>query len=260
MKKLISLALAAALALTLAVTCAFAAPEDWQGQILPDFTVNTVGGASFTLSESLRTHDLVLINLWATWCGPCRMEFPYLETAWEQYGDRVDVIALSIENTDTFSVLRSFAGEYGLRFPIGRDETNIFGLLNGSAIPTTLIVNRDRCVVAVEIGCKTSVEEFTTLFDSLLSRYASAPAASEDRMVLYFRDPAGNPVPGVTVAFCNGTYTSTLTDENGRISFDGDPNEYHFHLFAVPDGYALPWDELHISGERYELTVTLYPN
>lgn len=259
MKKLMAAILAAALFLALG-TAALAGPEDWQGRTLPDFSANTIGGATFSLSESLKTHDLVLINLWATWCGPCRLEFPYLESAWQQYGSRVDVIALSIEGSDTFDVLRSFAKENGLNFAIGRDETNIFGLLDGNAIPTTLIVNRDRQIVAVEIGCKTSVEEFTSLFDDLLAQYSVQPQESGERCVLVFRDPSGNPIPGVTVGFCNGEYTPVDTDSNGRVTFDGNPADYHVHLLAVPAGYSMPWEQIYVDGSSFELTVTLYPD
>ena len=168
MKKLTALILV--LALTLGAAAALASPEDLQGQILPDFSAETISGTTFTLSESLKTHDLVLINFWATWCGPCCMEFPFLEEAWEQYGDRVDVIALSVEEGDSFDVLRSFAEEYGLNFAIGRDESNMFYGMDGMYIPTTLIVDKEGKVVSVEVGSKASVEEFTNLFDSLLQK------------------------------------------------------------------------------------------
>ena len=259
MKKFSVFAVVLFLAFALTLNLAKADPEDLYGQILPDFSVSTINGSTFTLSESLRNHDLVLINFWATWCGPCCMEFPFLETAWEQYSDRVDVIALSVEGTDTFDVLQSFARDYGLSFPIGRDDLNLFYGMNGTAIPTTLIVDKDQRVVAVEIGSKSSVEEFTGLFDNLLSAVVPSQGQAAARCVLRFIDAGGNPVPGVSVAFCNGEYTPVETDGNGCVMFDGDPKEYHVHLLGVPDGYAIPWEELHISGEEYDLTVTLYP-
>lgn len=257
MKKNLILTIALVLSLVLSMSAASADPEDLNGRVIPDFSAQTINGMTFTLSESLKTHDLVLINFWATWCGPCCMEFPSLETAWEQYADRVDVIALSIEETDTFDVLKGFAGEYGLNFPIGRDETKMFEGMNGTAIPTTLIVDRNRCVVAVEIGAKFSAEEFTDLFDTLLGAVPNQ-AGKNGRCVIRFRDAAGSPVPGVTVAFCNGEYTPVETDCNGCVSFDGDPKEYHVHLLGVPDGYEKPWEELYISGNEYDLAVTLY--
>ena len=260
MEKLITLSLVLALLLTMVTVGAQADPEDMKGKIFPDFSVKTIDGRKFSLSDSLKTHDLVLINFWATWCGPCCMEFPFLEEAWEQYSDRVDVIALSIEPEDTVNVLKSFAAEYGLHFGIGRDKTGMFDNMGGNAIPTTLIVNRERRVLAVEIGSKTSAEEFTDLFDSLLGqKQAQAqPEQTAARCAICFCDPSGKPVPGVQVGFCNGQYDIVESDSSGRVTFDGDPNEYHVHLLQVPDGYTVPWSQLHVSGNEYDLTVTLY--
>ena len=169
MKKLTILALVLMLVFTLAVSGAQADPEAMYGLPFPDLSIQTIDGGTFTLSESLKTHDLVLINFWATWCPPCRMEFPFLQEAWEKYADRVDVIAMSIEKTDTLKVLKNFAKENGLTFNIGRDENNLLDKMRGDAIPTTLIVDRDGKVVYVEVGAMTSVKDFTDLFDSLLN-------------------------------------------------------------------------------------------
>lgn len=79
-----------ALILVLALLClggAFAeakGPEDYLGGPMPDFTVSTLDGGTFTLSDALKEKDAVLVNFWATWCGPCAFEFPYLEEAYEQ--------------------------------------------------------------------------------------------------------------------------------------------------------------------------------
>ena len=167
MKKLIALALT--LVLLLGAADALADPESYYGKPLPDFTVKTLDGEDFTLSESLKSHDLVLINFWATWCGPCRMEFPFLQDAWQQYADRIDVIALSVEETDTIKKLQRFAEQNGLTFRIGQDETGIFSRMRGNAIPTTLIVDRDGKIVYVDVGAKVSTDAFTELFDSLLN-------------------------------------------------------------------------------------------
>ena len=238
-------------------TQALASPEDYQDKVLDDFSVNTIDGKVFSLSQALETHELVLINFWATWCGPCRMEFPYLETAWQQYSERVDVIALSVESEDTADVLKKFAKEYNLHFSIGRDEGQIFDRMAGTAIPTTLIVNKDRRVVAVEIGAKSSVKDFTDLFDSLLSKQ-SAQTNIDNRCVLYFRDVNGNPIQGVSVGFCNGEYMPVESDINGCVIFDGNPNDYHVHLLSVPNGYLKTWEVINIEGDRYEFTITLY--
>ncbi len=169
MKKSMIILITLVLAMVLSLSSAQASPEEQKGQFFSDFSVDTINGTIFSLSESLKSHELVLINFWATWCGPCRMEFPYLETAWEQYADRVDVIALSVDKTETLEDLNDFADAFNLNFQIGRDVPGLFDGMEGIAIPTTLIVDQSRCVVAVEMGAKKSVEDFTSLFDSLLN-------------------------------------------------------------------------------------------
>lgn len=67
---------------------------DFLGKPLEDFSVKTIDKSTFTLSETLKEKDLVMINLWASWCGPCEMEFPAIEKAYEEYKDRVAVLAL----------------------------------------------------------------------------------------------------------------------------------------------------------------------
>lgn len=170
MKKILVLSLALLLALTLAVPCAQATPQDFVGKTIPDFTVNTLSGESFTLSESLKTHDLVVINFWATWCGWCIYEFPFVEEAWEQYSDRVDVIALNVwdEQSDD-NALRQCIEENGLKFPAGRDTFKLLDGMGAEGIPTTLVIDKNMCIVFAESGAASSTQELTELFDSLLS-------------------------------------------------------------------------------------------
>ena len=80
----------------------------------------------------------------------------------------MDVIALSVEERDTDQAIKKFAARNGLKFPMGRDEKNMYDKTGGMGIPTTVILDRDMHVVAMEVGCKQSVREFTDLFDSLL--------------------------------------------------------------------------------------------
>lgn len=138
------------------------------GAKINDFTFTTYDGEVITLFDILREKDMVLINIWASWCGPCRMEFPYLQEAYAQYQDRVEVIALSCEATDTNQNLATFAAQYGLAFKVGRDPVNFLSALNINSIPVSLVVDRFGVICFIKAGTQTSAEPFTRLFDAFV--------------------------------------------------------------------------------------------
>lgn len=77
-------------------------PSPREGFLAPDFTLDTLDGTKVTLSD-LRG-KIVVINLWATWCPPCRAEMPALENAYKQYKDSgVVVLGLNVTNQDSES-------------------------------------------------------------------------------------------------------------------------------------------------------------
>ena len=161
---------ALALALALIFTAVPASAEGYAlGEPMADFSATTIAGDAFTLSDALAEKDMVVINLWATWCPPCRMEFPFMEEAWKAYQDRVALIALSVEPNDTNEVLTDFAAQNGLTFPIAREEGLGFGALYAyEGIPTTLVVDRFGNLVYRGVGAQTSTSAFTSLFDYFL--------------------------------------------------------------------------------------------
>ena len=144
-------------------------PVSHLGETLSDFEVTTISGEVFRLSDVLKEKEAVFINLWATWCPPCRAEFPYLEEAWQQYQDQVSVIALSVEPNDSNEKLLSFAEENGLSFLIGSDTgIGLDAFLGVTGIPTSLIVDRFGHIAWVGVGAQASTSDFTRLFEAFL--------------------------------------------------------------------------------------------
>ena len=178
------LALLLALALCLAPVSAFAAGEEAAatglGDELPDFSFTTFDGKEYTLSEVLKEKDMVLINLWATWCGPCEMEFPYMEAAYEQYKDQVEIFALSVEPEDTDEVLADYVASHGMTFPVGRDEAGLDAIFNTGAIPTSLVVDRNGVLCAMEVGSQSSEDAFHMLFDEFVGEDYDEPNVLAD--------------------------------------------------------------------------------
>jgi len=87
------------------------------GNLAPDFTLQTLDGDIVTLSE-LRGRP-VLVNMWASWCTPCKYEMPTIQKVYEEFRDReLMVLAVNLTKKDNLTSVISFVEEYDLTFPI----------------------------------------------------------------------------------------------------------------------------------------------
>lgn len=127
-------------------------PAPRAGFLAPDFTLETTDGETVKLSD-LRG-QAVVVNLWATWCPPCRAEMPALQEVYEEYKSR-GLIVLAINSTvqDDAQAIPAFIAEYGLTFPILLDTNNEAGrLYQLRSLPSTFFIGRDGIVHEVVIG------------------------------------------------------------------------------------------------------------
>ena len=167
MKKVILILLA--LTLFLAVSASAEEGSPLLGKPFPDFTVTDTDGNTLTLSESLKDHEAVLINFWATWCGPCRNEFPAINRVYEEYKDRVAFIALSKEPKDTNEIIASFRQENGLTLPMGRDEDHkLYDYVETNNVPVTVIVDRFGNTGFLRIGSFRTADDLRRTLDVFL--------------------------------------------------------------------------------------------
>lgn len=129
-----------------------ASPSPREGFLAPDFTLDTLDETKVTLSD-LRG-KIVVINLWATWCPPCRAEMPALENAYKQYKDSgVVVLGLNVTNQDSEKDIPPFVDEFGLTFPILLDrDGSVSALYQLKGLPTTYFVNREGIIRTVVVG------------------------------------------------------------------------------------------------------------
>lgn len=98
--------------------------------------------------------DVVLLNIWATWCGPCREEMPAIERLHRAFGPRgLKVLAVSIDGNGDEQAIRSFVREYGLTFGILHDpEGEIQRIYRTTGVPETFVIARDGIIRKKVIG------------------------------------------------------------------------------------------------------------
>ncbi len=107
----------------------------------PPFTLNDLNGKPVSLSEY--NGQVVLLNFWATWCGPCRVEMPAMESLYQEMKSQgLVILAVSVDAQGT-SVTRPFQEAMGLTFPILHDPDYEVGLAYGArTLPITYLLDR----------------------------------------------------------------------------------------------------------------------
>ena len=127
-------------------------PAPQQGFLAPDFELKTPAGETVKLSD-LRG-QAVLVNLWATWCPPCRAEMQTIETVYNQYKDQgFVVLAVNMTYQDNQLDIMPFVADQGLTFPILLDETgDMANAYQLNSLPSSYFIGRDGVINEVVIG------------------------------------------------------------------------------------------------------------
>lgn len=133
------------------------ASSGMEGQVAPDFVLKSTSGENLRLSEY--RGDVVMINFWATWCGPCRQEMPLLDELYRRY-HRVGFNLLGVNiDDDTTRALR-MVEELDLHFPVVFDTRKaVSRLYNVEAMPATILVDREGNIRHVHHGYKPGYED-----------------------------------------------------------------------------------------------------
>ena len=151
------------------------------GDVMRDFQVVDSDGNTQKLSELLKTRDMVLINFWYTTCSWCVKEFPFMNSVYERYKDKVEIVALNHYSSDTEEDVKAFKDHFfddydadeatagGLAFPMAKDYTNMGPAFSLEGYPTSVVVDRYGVICMIEAGGIVSEAPFVAMFDHFTS-------------------------------------------------------------------------------------------
>ncbi|MGO9109406.1 MAG: TlpA family protein disulfide reductase [Thermoguttaceae bacterium] len=121
------------------------------GKPAPEFTISDTDGTPFRSSDC--RGKVVLLNFFATWCGPCQMELPHLQAIWKEFEDDSEFRMLVIGREESDETIKAFKTERSFTFPMASDPRGlIFGEFASQYIPRTYLISRDGTIVFQTTG------------------------------------------------------------------------------------------------------------
>jgi peroxiredoxin len=165
MKRKISIVMAIIISLALIlISCAPPCPD--LGKSAPDFTLQTTDGKNTSLSDF--KGKTVILNFWATWCGPCQSETPFFQAVYNERASK-GVAILAIDIKESAATVKNCPYIKGITFPILLDtEVKVaqqYCIPN--VLPVTLFINAEGIIKARKVGAFRSQSEIVSILDSL---------------------------------------------------------------------------------------------
>lgn len=252
---------------------------DLEGKAL-HFTTTDINGNTVTSEELFGSHEITMLNVWASWCGPCIGELQELEAINNRLaGKDCAVVGLLYDGDDSDAVetARQIMREKGVTYTVILPPDNFDEIIEINAFPTTFFVGKDTALTGSPvIGAQVDVYE--SAIDGLLSRGAAptrqvitaeagagkggadAGVTANDAGMyrIYVADETGKPVEGATVQFCSDS--SCLlgkTDAQGLASFAEPEGNYTVHILKAPADFEKNTTEYTMPAAYSDLTVVL---
>lgn len=143
-------------------------PSPREGFPAPDFTLDTLEGTPATLSDY--RGQVVILNVWASWCGPCRAEMPALQNIYAAHRARgLAVLAVNSTFQDNLADAQAFVQELGLSFPVLLDQQGaVSRRYLVRALPSTFFIDRQGVIRAVILGGPMSAATIQSKVEDLL--------------------------------------------------------------------------------------------
>lgn len=145
-------------------------PTGWSynlGDIMYNFRYTNALGDTMELTTLLQNKKAVVLNFWATWCGPCGNEFPALNRAYTKFNNDIAVLALSTESNDSNQIIETYRNGFvpALSFFMANDNLGLYSAIAATtSVPATIIIDRYGMVAFRHVGSITSDLEWEAMF------------------------------------------------------------------------------------------------
>jgi len=126
-------------------------PRPAVNYLAPEIQATDVKTGKPVRLADLRGH-VVMLNFWATWCGPCRKEMPEMEKLQQQMGDKLKIVALGWTPTEPAAMLSEFADKLGVTFPVAYDGGKAGKVYVISALPTSFFLDKEGVIRQKWVG------------------------------------------------------------------------------------------------------------
>lgn len=135
-----------------------AAPRAMVGYHAPAFALQTLEDSKTVSLDELKGKPVIL-NFWASWCGPCRSETPDLQATYEKYQDKAEFYAINLSSQDDLNSAKEFLSQLGITIPVLKDaDGKTQSAYKIISVPTTLVLDRDGIVKERREGALTKVQ------------------------------------------------------------------------------------------------------
>ncbi len=138
-------------------------------QKAPNFKVVTIKGDTVSLAQSLEVNKPMVVYFTASWCPICAKNWPVLSEVYSEYKDRLNMVAISIDPSDTEKVMSKLAREKNFAFPVTKGYPDVMVDFGVNSQATTVGINSDGYIVFQKNKTALSADEYRTLFDRLVN-------------------------------------------------------------------------------------------
>ena len=228
-----------------------------RGQEAPDFALPLTDGSEAKLSELLKDKEVVVLNIFASWCGPCEKEFPDMEKTYQKYKDKMEIVAVSGDLVlDEMEDMVKYKEEHNLSFLIGMKNESIDSLKVGG-FPTTYIIDRNGRIVFSQSSAFLREGDFEKVVTSLMGDDYEGKQVALYNFYVVNKDK--DRLSDIKIRLYNDTVDETITTgEDGLASyFTQDAQDLKIEILNLPEGCTSNADSIALGIESGTKMITI---